>query len=192
MLKAIGNPSTRYGDQTIIGNLAVNQTGFKYANGASRGVVEIDGSSDSIFGLNSGGAENTYFRAYSGAFQAYSVNTMTFTSVSLGVQLSANQTSWASASDIRLKNVTGAFVNAVSDVKKIDAIRFTWKADESATPCVGLSAQSVQTVLPEAISKFTLEDDDTEYLSVKYTEVVPLLVAAVQELSARLAILEGK
>jgi hypothetical protein len=185
------NGSTSQAKITTNGNFLVNQATENYVS-AGRGVIEIDGSSDSIFALNNGGATNTYFRAYAGNFQGYSLQTITFTSVTLGVQLTANQTSWASVSDIRLKNVIGYFENAIADVAKLEAIKFTWKSDKTNVPCVGLSAQSVQSVLPEAVTKFVSPDDETEYLSVKYTEVVPLLVAAIQELTARLETLEGK
>ena len=50
-----------------------------------------------------------------------------------------------------------------------------------------LIAQDVEAVLPEAVSRTTLKDDEsgTEYLGVSYTETIPLLVAAIQELNAK-------
>jgi hypothetical protein len=73
------------------------------------------------------------------------------------------------------------------------AVQFTWKSDEENKPNVGLIAQDVLAVLPEAVT------EDRGYYGVKYTELVPLLVAAIQELSAkndaleaRLAALEAK
>jgi hypothetical protein len=116
--------------------------------------------------------------------------------VSGGVRLVNGATSWSSISDIRLKNIISSFDNALSDVSTLEAFRFTWKNDETETPQIGLSAQSVQTVLPEAISSGkpvnAPEDDDTEYLSVRYTEVIPLLVAALQESKERIETLEAK
>ena len=110
--------------------------------------------------------------------------------------MSNGATSWSSISDIRLKNVISLFDNALSDISTLEAFRFTWRDDANATPQVGLSAQSVQAVLPEAVSSGTpinaSEDDDTEYLSVRYTEVIPLLVAALQESKQRIETLETK
>ena len=102
-----------------------------------------------------------------------------------GVNLTSGATSWASASDERLKNVTGAYTNALADIAQIQAVKFTWKSDEEAKPCVGVIAQSVQPVVPEAIETIRVsKDDETDYLSVKYTELIPLLIASIQELKA--------
>jgi hypothetical protein len=104
-----------------------------------------------------------------------------------GVYMAANATSWTANSDARLKNITGTFTNALADVLQIEAVKFTWKSDAENRPCVGLIAQSVEKVLPEAVSKGALNnsEDKTEYLGVQYTEVIPLLVAAIQELNAK-------
>lgn len=98
---------------------------------------------------------------------------------SVGVNLVNGATAWASQSDLRLKDVTGTYINAISDLLKLEAIKFTWKSDETKKPNVGLSAQSVQKAVPEAVY-----EDDQGYLNVKYTEVIPLLTAAIQELKA--------
>lgn len=110
-----------------------------------------------------------------------------------GVILNRNASSFSSGSDIRLKNITGTFTNAIEDIKTIEPIKFTWKSDENNIPHVGLSAQSVQPVLPEAVDNSALVDgDDTEYLSVRYTEVIPLLTAALQEAVAKIETLEAR
>jgi hypothetical protein len=104
-----------------------------------------------------------------------------------GVTLTNGATSWSSYSDSRLKDVTGAYTNALADVAKLEPVKFTWKHDEDKTPCVGLIAQSVEKVVPEAIDKVKKPDyketgDETEYFSVRYTELIPLMVASIQEL----------
>jgi hypothetical protein len=113
-----------------------------------------------------------------------------------GVRLVNGATSWSSISDIRLKDIGSHFNNALDDVSTLEAFRFTWKDDSNATPQVGLSAQSVQAVLPEAVASGkpinAPEGDDTEYLSVRYTEVIPLLVAALQESKERIEALEAE
>ena len=104
-----------------------------------------------------------------------------------GVYLSNGATSWAAYSDLRLKDVTGTYTNALADVAKLEPIKFTWKSDSDKKPCVGLIAQSVEKVVPEAIDKVKKSDyketgDETEYLSVRYSELIPLLTASIQEL----------
>jgi hypothetical protein len=136
----------------------------------------------------------------SGRYIDYTLGTGTSPSLSItnnagtGVQLTYGATSWSSVSDIRLKNITGSFVNALESVAGLEAIKFTWKSDLNNVPQVGLSAQSVQKVVPEAVSPVNVSDldDNTEYLSVRYTEIIPLLVAALQESKTRIEQLEAK
>lgn len=111
-----------------------------------------------------------------------------------GVSLAYNGTSWTSLSDERLKNVIGEFENACAAVDALKAFKFSWKYDPDNKPKVGLSAQSVAAVLPEATAPMSNPVDKegkTEYLGVNYTELVPLLVAAVQELNAEIRKLKG-
>jgi hypothetical protein len=117
-----------------------------------------------------------------------------------GVQLigSAANT-WSSFSDVRLKDVTGTFDNAIASIKALEPIRFTWKTDKDKKPCVGLSAQSIQAVLPEAVDESPLfvdhdkaEADRDMYLTVRYTETIPLLTAALQEAIAKIETLEAR
>jgi hypothetical protein len=102
-----------------------------------------------------------------------------------GVNLTSGATSWTSASDSRLKNVTGTYTNALEDIAQIEAVKFTWKADKESKPQVGVIAQSVQAVVPEAVDTVRFsKEDETDYLSVRYTELIPLMIAAIQELKA--------
>jgi len=109
-----------------------------------------------------------------------------------GVQLTSGATSWSSYSDERLKNVTGTYTNALADIAQLQPVKFTWKSDEDNNPQVGVIAQSVENVVPEAVTKGRISaEDETEYLSVKYTELIPLLIASIQELKAEIDLLKG-
>ena len=156
--------------------------------GTSRG-------SNTIFSLNSGSntydgsiqitdavANNVWWGLLNGA--AYVMTN------SGGVELASAATSWSSASDSRLKNVTGTYTNALIDIDQIEAVKFTWKSDKQSNPQVGVIAQSVQGVVPEAIST-TIENGE-EYLSVRYTELIPLMIASIQELKAEVDSLKSQ
>jgi hypothetical protein len=108
-------------------------------------------------------------------------------SAGYGVTLnSETATSWSSYSDIRLKNVTGKVENALAGVMQLEPIKFSWKRDSLNIPQVGISAQSVLQVLPEAVdesSNFADTNSTEKYLMVRYTELIPLLTAAIQELN---------
>ena len=59
---------------------------------------------------------------------------------------------------------------------------------------IGLTAQSVLPVVPEAISTHAAlegEGDSTEYYTLRYTEVIPLIVSSIQQLTARVVALEA-
>ena len=131
-----------------------------------------------------------YFTLGSGNVQMFMGSNSDFyisTNNGQGVRLPVGATSWSAYSDIRLKNVTGKIINALSDVDTLSAIKFRLKSDESNIDRVGLIAQEVQKVLPEAV-----DEDQTGMLSVRYTELIPLLVASIQELKAEIEILKNK
>ena len=113
-------------------------------------------------------------------------------SYTAGPYVAAGGVSWTNSSDERLKNITGEIQNGLSKVCSLRAAEFTWKDDASNKPQVGLIAQDVQAVLPEVISLTTKynSEDKTEYLGVSYTETIPLLVAAIKELSAQVTTLQ--
>jgi hypothetical protein len=106
---------------------------------------------------------------------------------SQGVILNNGATSWAAYSDIRLKNIIGNIDNSLDAIKSLSAIKYTLKSDLTNKKRVGLIAQEVQKVLPESV-----EVDEKGMLSVRYTELIPLLTAAIQELKAELDELKSK
>ncbi len=106
-----------------------------------------------------------------------------------GVKLTSGATSWVSASDIRSKDIIEHITDAVTKVATLSSIIYSFKDDEQQTRRVGLVAQELLEVLPEAVYVPTKEG---EFLGVRYAEVVPLLVAAIKELNTRLTALEAK
>ena len=97
-------------------------------------------------------------------------------------------------SDDRLKTRLGNIENALDKVKTLDA--FYYEANQTAqdlgyTPIreVGISAQQVQAVMAETVAPAPADD---KYLTVRYERLVPLLIAAIKELEAKVAVLEAK
>jgi hypothetical protein len=114
-----------------------------------------------------------------------------------GVYLSGGSTSWGANSDSRLKNINSQIENAVEKLCTLNAVNFSWKSDETNKEVLGLIAQDVEKVFPQIIDKGTLaksgdeeQTDKTEYLGVRYTELIPVLVKAIQELKAEIEILK--
>jgi hypothetical protein len=65
---------------------------------------------------------------------------------------------WAVFSDERLKNVNGKFTRGLADLMRLNPIRFEYKPDnalglKSAGEAIGFSAQEVERVVPEAVSR---------------------------------------
>ena len=121
-----------------------------------------------------------------------------------GVTLSDAATSWTSASDERLKTLTGDIENAIDKVKTLRTKMGHYNDDSQKVLHPFLIAQDVKAVLPEAVS--VIENDPnvedktgvTDKLYLSYTDVIPLLTAALKEsiakneaLEARIAALEG-
>lgn len=110
-----------------------------------------------------------------------------------GVNLASGGTSWTSASDERLKDIIEPITDAATKVSTLRAVIGKYKTDEEGTRRSFLIAQDVQAVLPEAITESrNSKDDETDYLNIAYTEVIPLLVAAIKELKAEIDTLKGQ
>jgi hypothetical protein len=119
----------------------------------------------------------------------------TYTGTTNGPYVSQNGTSWTNSSDERLKNITGEIQNGLTKVCSLRAAEYTWKADTESKPQVGLIAQDVLAVLPEAVTVpeegATEKDGSPAMMGVQYNEVIPLLVAAIKELKAEIDTLKG-
>lgn len=98
-------------------------------------------------------------------------------------------------SDARLKNFHGKILNAGEKVALLNGYYFT--ENETAKSLgytndkmqIGVSAQEVQAVLPEAVVPAPIDEN---YLTVKYEKLVPLLIEAIKELQAEVAILKAQ
>ena len=104
-----------------------------------------------------------------------------------GVYLASTATSWTANSDERLKDIIEPINNAVAKVGSLRAIIGKYKNDQTNTRRSFLIAQDVQSVLPEAV-----DASNPDQLGVAYTDVIPLLVAAIKELTARVQTLEAR
>jgi len=85
-------------------------------------------------------------------------------------------------SDERLKENLVPITDATNKVSQLRAVIGNYISDESKKARPFLIAQDVQAVLPEAVSVNT---DELETLGVSYTDVIPLLVASIKELNAK-------
>jgi hypothetical protein len=91
-----------------------------------------------------------------------------------------------SLSDIRLKENVAGLSNALDIVEQLNPVKFTWK--DTKNNAYGVIAQEIQLILPELVE----EDTHTGLKSVSYTQLVPILLKAIQELKQQVDLLTRK
>lgn len=100
-----------------------------------------------------------------------------------GTTLTANGVTLTS--DQRLKADIRPVRNAMALIEELEGVEFRWIW--TGKPDFGVLAQEVQETLPELV-----HEDNSGFLSVNYTGLIPILIQAVKELSARVAELEAR
>ena len=120
---------------------------------------------------------------------------MSCTSVTCSGTITAAGNIIAGYSDDRLKDRNGFIVDALDRVSRLTGFYYT--PNKLAVSLgvvdpaqrVGLSAQSVEAVMPEAVYPSALSP---EYLTVDYAALVPLLIEAIKELRVEVQMLKGR
>lgn len=165
-----------------------------------------DASSNIYMARANNGAMLNFFRNEGGSLT--NVGTVTVT---------ASATAYNTSSDYRLKENVVAITGATERLKQLNPSRFNFIADADTT-VDGFLAHEVQDVVPEAITgtKDAMRDEEYEvtpavldddgnvtteavmgtrsvpdYQGIDQSKLVPLLVATIQELEARLTALEN-
>ena len=147
---------------------------------------------------SSGGTKINWVEAYSPGFNSGIYSVYAPGSVYIGGILSNNTNTgliYTTTSDYRLKTNIEPLTDAVARLLQIPAHRFNWLADPSGQKVDGFLAHEAQAVVPESVTgtKDAVDADGKPiYQGIDQSKLVPLLVAAVQELAARVAALEAK
>lgn len=167
---------------TASGDLLVGTTGLLGASAA--GTVHIVGGSatgdNTPLCLRHPSSTAGYFwrtgPVSSAAYVVYNNN-------SVGMYMSYGATSWTAGSDERMKKNIKPLELGLEQIKALKPTRFDYKTDESEESArVGFIAQEVLPVLPHAVS---VPEDSEQMMGVSATEMIPVLVKAIQELSAK-------
>lgn len=88
------------------------------------------------------------------------------------------------SSDRRLKeNILSTSVQALNEINQLNLVSFDFIKDKKHEE-IGLIAQEVERIIPQAISRNPDNPDD--YLHIDYTALVPYLIKAIQELNQKL------
>jgi len=102
--------------------------------------------------------------------------------------------SYNTSSDHRLKENVVELTGATTRLKQLEPKRFNFIADTNDTVVDGFIAHEVQSIVPEAVTGTHNEVDDDGnpvYQGIDQSKLVPLLVATIQELEARITALEN-
>lgn len=91
-----------------------------------------------------------------------------------------NSTKSHKHSDIRLKNVGEPFTAGLNELEKLNFYHFTFKKDKDQVPQVGVMAQDLQKVFPQAVSK-----DDGGWLTIRWDEMFYATINAIKELNTK-------
>ena len=186
------------GTANITGNVNVGNLIGPHANGNSN--INIPAANGNInfsvvgtanvlvvtgTGANITGTANVSGNVNTGNTQINSLGVGTAASGTAG-EIRATNNITAYFSDERLKTRLGEIVNALEKVSKLSG--FYYEPNEIAQALgydkvreVGVSAQEVQSVLPEIVVPAPIDD---KYLTVRYEKLVPLLIEAIKELKA--------
>jgi len=164
-----------------------------YANGTNGHYVSVTGTSNywiTNHGVSS--ATGTLSTFYNNSTYCGGINIS-----------STNVTSYVSASDYRLKENVAPMTGATERLKQLNPVTFDWINSGEASE--GFLAHEVGAVVPisttgtkdevydeeSAADNPNVNEGDPKYQSVDPAKLVPLLVKTIQELEARITVLEG-
>ena len=85
-------------------------------------------------------------------------------------------------SDRRMKNIGEKYTAGLTELKKLDFFHYTFKNDETKTPRVGVIAQDLQKVFPDAVTK-----GEDGYLRIRLEDMFYAVINAVKELDNKIA-----
>jgi hypothetical protein len=163
--------------------------------GSYEGAMILNGAATSGRGAALIGQSNGASAWAAGSYSYVVSGTSTFFTVANsgggGVYLNgASATSWTAVSDETRKVIIEPITDAANKVSTLRAVIGRLKTDDETVRRPYLIAQDVQAVLPEAVSES--EDKQGAVLGLSYTEVIPLLVAAIKELKAEVDSLKAQ
>jgi hypothetical protein len=171
---------------SFTGGLAISTSGTERMRINSTGLVSIGTTSVQTGVAGGGGHVLTVLAPGTADGNRWGVGpTVTFgnfyvvNSSNVGVFLSSGNTAWSAVSDERFKTTLVPFENALTKVSTLRVGTGRYLTDVASVSRSFMIAQDVLAVLPEAVD---VGEDEQETLGLRYTEVIPLLTAAIQEL----------
>jgi hypothetical protein len=146
---------------------------------------------DGFASISSLGDRNLELRAARHWFDGGDVTPTGDATQSLGSSSHRWSSVWAAngtiqTSDARLKREVAGFRYGLREVLQLRPVTFEWKDRPEDRPHLGLIAQEVQRVIPETV---VAGSDPAAMLGMTYTDLVPVLIKAIQEQQGSIAAL---
>jgi hypothetical protein len=170
--------------------LTSNGTTWVSSTPAGGGVTSITGTADQVIASASTGAVTLSTPQSIGTASSVQFGSLGVGTTASGTtgEIRATNNVTAYFSDERLKTKIGDIENALDKVLALSG--FYYEPNEVAQALgytvqkeVGVSAQEVQRILPEAVAPAPIDD---KYLTVRYERIVPLLIEAIKEIKLEL------
>jgi trimeric autotransporter adhesin len=162
-------------------NVGINNTNPLFGlDVAGTGRFSTSTASTDITIQNASAASGHYFKMghdNGDLFHVYSQS-------NVGVYMSNGATSWTANSDERIKKDVTTIPDCLDKVLQIRPVKYHY-IDDAETACmrVGVLAQDVERVLPEAVvESISLAYGYTDLKGVNYTELIPILIGSITEL----------
>jgi hypothetical protein len=147
------------------------------------GILMRTPSGFSEFGLSVTSGIHVYFTSDNGTARVYGGN----------ISTNGSTTAYNTTSDYRLKESVQPLVGGLARVNALKPSVYNWKSDGSTGE--GFLAHELAEIVPIAVTgekDAVRKDGSIEAQGVDLSKLVPILVAAIQELTARIQTLEAK
>lgn len=90
-------------------------------------------------------------------------------------------------SDRRAKENIEPLAYGLSEVLALEPVDFNWRNQSNEEKTIGLIAQDLAKIIPEAV---VLPQNQDDLYGVKYSDLIPVLIKAIQEQNAKIVALE--
>lgn len=181
----IGGVTTVTGNFTVSGSSGLN-SGWQNSAGSQIGGGTITSSAN--------GNPASFSRiGTNGTIMAFSRSDGSTSSIVGSISVTTAATAYNTSSDYRLKENVVPLTGALDRLNLLKPSKFNFIVEPDRV-VDGFIAHEVAEVIPEAIhgEKDAMNEDGTpNYQGIDQSKIVPLLVAAVQELAQKVTILEG-
>ena len=157
-----------------------------------------------LFTSTGNGTHNDHFWSHGPHHTADTPSFYTINESGTGVVLSHGNTSWSTHSDERIKENITSLENVLPNIKSVRCVKYNLKGQSDTK--IGFIAQDWESKFSEVVQESkeqVIETDGsvgmaetskstTSVKIMQYTETIPILLKAIQELEARIATLESK